>query len=295
MKKANIHSYRKEADNYDASIRTSYRYPEIDVERLKPYGIEDGIHGIALEIGAGTGYARAASNNIIGNCIWVATDISLEMLKKYKSKDAGSIFVVADVEYLPFKNNVISCLVGSSILHHLPSDGFLLREAYRVLKSGGAFFLLREPNMQGCDFWMRIHHLARRYGDRSGLWLLLKRAFSGPGAIKKIWSYEMEKESFLQLDLQEIRGAILQATPTKKRGGIGPGKLTKEAKIYFYEVNLIGFGLIAEVIEFISLLFNIKIHKNIRKGVDIFDRSLFHLASDLPFSALAMVMKHPRK
>ena len=102
--------------------------------------------GRVLEIGCGTGefscrISGRGLNKIIG------LDISLDLIRKAKDKtrDSPVVFIIADVESLPFKNNIFDAVIGVSILHHLKVD-IAIREIRRILNKGG-ILVFSEQNM----------------------------------------------------------------------------------------------------------------------------------------------------
>ncbi len=79
------------------------------------------------------GCGRGGQNNIFGPSIGM--DISFENVRV--SKDAGCQGIVADMEFLPFKDDIFDVVYGFGILHHLNDIRRGVSEAVRVLKKGG--------------------------------------------------------------------------------------------------------------------------------------------------------------
>lgn len=141
-------------------------------------------------------------------------------------------------------------VICASFLHHLPDDETVCAETARVLRVGGAFVGIREPNQAGADRFFRLKHLGRRYATRSGVALLLRRILAGPKGWRQVYSYEgMSEDDFRRLDAQEIRGAVLHATPTKKRGGIETRAFVRTARVHYTSVRVLPFGLLAALVE----------------------------------------------
>jgi len=84
---------------------------------------------LSLNCGCGTG----GQNNIFTNSVGI--DISLNNVRSARA--AGGLGVVADMEFLPFKNNTFDMVYGFGILHHLGDIRKGVSEAARVLKKGG--------------------------------------------------------------------------------------------------------------------------------------------------------------
>ena len=108
-----------------------------------------------LEIGCGPSqYLALLSKYNNGVDRIVGLDLSLEMLKiatasmKKGFKNSGSL-VLADCEYLPFRNGYFEALYCVNLLHHVVTKSMttvvLLKEFIRVLTPGGILLAI-EPN-----------------------------------------------------------------------------------------------------------------------------------------------------
>ncbi len=86
---------------------------------------------VRLSLNCGCG--RGGQNNIFGPSIGM--DISFENIQCFK--EAGSQGVVADMEFLPFKDDTFDMVYGFGILHHLNDVKKGVSEAVRVLRKGG--------------------------------------------------------------------------------------------------------------------------------------------------------------
>lgn len=95
--------------------------------------------GLTLDIGCGTGYHSKILKEI-GHSV-VSADISLEMVKKAKSMQNGNFFIVADVEKLPFKEDVFDNVVSIfGALNHANMNNFKLNLNSCLRRDGTLIF-----------------------------------------------------------------------------------------------------------------------------------------------------------
>ncbi len=72
----------------------------------------------------------------------VVTDISINMLKVAKEKNALKNVVLCNAEEMPFNNNVFDIVTCRIALHHFHYPSNFFKETYRVLKKNGFFVLI---------------------------------------------------------------------------------------------------------------------------------------------------------
>ncbi len=100
------------------------------------------IHSVILEIGVGTGMAlsllQTNSAQIIGGDIaWEMVNIAYHKSKVYQYIH----LLVADGEYLPFRQNCVDLVLGMTVLEFVPQPNLLLQEIHRCLQSKGQLLL----------------------------------------------------------------------------------------------------------------------------------------------------------
>jgi SAM-dependent methyltransferase/rubredoxin len=99
----------------------------------------------------GCGYGRLFEE-YSGCRVAIMVDYSLnnlrnakETIRAYLNNDEEKMsrifFVAADVNKLPFKNNIIDAAVSVRVVHHLESPGKFFSEVSRILKPGSFFFV----------------------------------------------------------------------------------------------------------------------------------------------------------
>ena len=111
-----------------------------------------------LDIGAGTGFIAGVLGPFLGRADrYVATDLSPEMLavlsRKLTSFPAQLEVLIARADALPFEDASFDVAFINSALHHFPDVEGSLREAARVVKPGGIFAVMHEPNIRFTRSW----------------------------------------------------------------------------------------------------------------------------------------------
>lgn len=103
--------------------------------------------GRGLEVGAGTG----ANCGLHPDGAVVTTDVSWRMLARASEKPAceGRLFVVSDVQALPFRDAAFDWVAETFVFCEVPDPDAGLREVRRVLRPGGTFLLLEHVRPGG--------------------------------------------------------------------------------------------------------------------------------------------------
>ncbi len=113
------------------------------VDRL----LELGAGGRMLDIGTGPGHIPVLVCQAILDCEVIAVDLAESMLafaeEKRQANDLSSRleFRLADAKNLPFNDQQFDTVWSNTILHHIPDPHLFLREAWRVLRPGGALLI----------------------------------------------------------------------------------------------------------------------------------------------------------
>jgi ubiquinone/menaquinone biosynthesis C-methylase UbiE len=100
---------------------------------------------LVLDIGCYKGdYSRFLAKKYKTHCLGI--DISTSCIEySRKCDDYNNVYLVADAENIPFKNNVFDLVLASSVLEHVPDLHRCLVEAYRILKTGGKILIMNTP------------------------------------------------------------------------------------------------------------------------------------------------------
>lgn len=88
-----------------------------------------------LDVGCGTGDFTMIFRR--KNCITTGIDI----VDNRKPEFSNFHFIRADAKKLPFKNEVFDAVVSFDVVEHIDKDNLFIREACRVCKKNGLFFL----------------------------------------------------------------------------------------------------------------------------------------------------------
>ena len=110
-------------------------------------------YGVALELGAGTGFfsLNLKQAGVVDEVH--VTDLSPGMVEAARANAARLGFSVegrvADAERIPYDDNTFDVVVGHAVIHHLPDVEQAMREMLRVLKPGGRFVIAGEPTRIG--------------------------------------------------------------------------------------------------------------------------------------------------
>ncbi|KAM9313907.1 arginine-hydroxylase NDUFAF5, mitochondrial isoform 1-T1 [Pholidichthys leucotaenia] len=93
---------------------------------------------LALDIGGGKSYIAENLNKDVVERLFL-TDISHETLKRLEQTEIPTVPVLADEEFLPFKDNTFDLVVSSLTLHWTNDLPGALKQIQQVLKPDGVF------------------------------------------------------------------------------------------------------------------------------------------------------------
>lgn len=167
-----------------------------------------------LDIGCGTGFIINLAKDLFDEISGV--DITQAMLDKVDISAGNIKLYRALAEDMPFDDNCFDMATSYAFLHHLEDYKKVLKEAYRVLKNGGIYYIDLDPNKY---FWSSINSLANikdknKYSD-----IVQREIDSVLHTDEKIY-----KEFSIEPDI------VNNAEYTKSiLGGIDPEKLCEEA------------------------------------------------------------------
>ena len=156
-----------------------------------------------LDVGCGTGLLidiltkqKAAR--------YCGVDLSDEMIRVAKGKEIpGAEFLTGSADKLPYPDESFDIVTCSQSFHHYPYPEKAMREAWRVLKSGG-LYILSDTGIGGLGAWIDNH-------------ILFKLAKSGDCHTTNRKGIEkmMVSAGFTITDSQQVQGMIYTVTGRK--------------------------------------------------------------------------------
>jgi ubiquinone/menaquinone biosynthesis C-methylase UbiE len=122
-----------------------------------------------LEIGVGMGgdhqqWAPAGPRHLLGTDLsWRSIAYARERLDLFNLKSG---LILSDCVRLPLASNCVDMIYSWGVMHHTPNTRQAIREAYRVLRSGGIakIMIYHTWSLTGYMLWMRYGLMRGRLG-----------------------------------------------------------------------------------------------------------------------------------
>ena len=112
---------------------------------------------IVIDFGSGGGWI--ARDYIARGVTVVSTDLSsfnLRKIQKSYDPERKGMYVIADLNNLPFKDNVFDGATSNDVYEHIEKPELAAREAGRTIKPGGKFFV-SVPYKENIVYHICIH------------------------------------------------------------------------------------------------------------------------------------------
>ncbi len=107
-----------------------------------------------IDISCGNGNELKILKKYSPNLEGFGVDISREALNTAKIKNPWATFTVANAENLPFPEETFDCIFSGMTWHHYPKPQLIFKEAKRVLKPKGQFFILDLMPLNRFSQWL---------------------------------------------------------------------------------------------------------------------------------------------
>lgn len=180
------------------------------VERLEPRKPRS-----ILEIACGTGILTRELRRVFGSDVYiVATDLNAPMLEYARAKFPGAVnleWQAADAAALPFGDESFDAVACQFGLMFAPDKDAAMREAYRVLRAGGAFVFNVWDSMEKNPFAQTAHETIASFFDRDPptfyeIPFSMHDARAIRGALKKV-GFDAIESSLVSLPLRAATAA----------------------------------------------------------------------------------------
>jgi SAM-dependent methyltransferase len=142
-------------------------------KRGEPAGIAEYLQALAgkvkarrvLEVGCGTGQWLALMQDCEGR---YGLDYSGGMLAKARRKDGSLRLIQGTAMHLPFCKHAVGFVFCVHALHHFDNPATFIREAYRVIDSGGALAIIGMDPQTERDRWYLYDYFPGTYENDLG-------------------------------------------------------------------------------------------------------------------------------
>lgn len=185
-----------------------------------------------LDLGCGTG---RLSNNLlqIANEVY-GVDQSEEVLKIARKKYPNLKLECSEVVNLPYPDNFFDMVIINGSLHHFFAVEKTFTETHRVLKSGGSFIMLGEPNAVFLKFYNPFFYLWVINRIFSKIFYLFKKEKPVPSHL-----IEPDAESYIPIQLKDqLVRANFQIVSFYTYDYFARSENKFWLKIYFWYLNL---------------------------------------------------------
>lgn len=108
------------------------------IEFTKAREFLDGEHNIVLELGCGYSIFPALISGTCKN--YICLDLSKGACK-YQSSIPNVSPIMADMRYLPFKDDVMDNILAISSIEHVPEDRLVIKEIFRISKNSAEIII----------------------------------------------------------------------------------------------------------------------------------------------------------
>lgn len=211
---ANIEVHTKMADKYHLEPHFRPENQEKVKKRIQKQQEKYNAQNI-LDIGCGTGFILNLAKDMFSQLYGV--DATQAMLDKVDTSSGNIKLFNAIAQELPFDDSTFDMATSYAFLHHLENYEDVLKEAFRVLKPNGIYYIDLDPNKH---FWDAMKELEHKQNNNKYTEILQKEINSVLNTDKQVMEdFGIKPEVF---NNAEYTKSIL--------GGIDPEVLCEKAK-----------------------------------------------------------------
>src|SRR5208282_5784977 len=205
--------------DFEAHARSRYQL-EPYIHEFAGFARSRGQRVLEVGVGMGADYLEWLKAGALATGV----DLSSASLEQATRRCKPSCYTpdlrVSDAEQLPFPDSTFDVVYSYGVMHHSPDTPQCLREAWRVLKPGGALRIMiyHHPSLTGLMLWLR-------YGGLRGQTLRqsVYEHLESPGT--KSYTKEEARallQGFEQIDFQQAfsPGDLLLNTPSTRFQGL---------------------------------------------------------------------------
>lgn len=148
--------YLGDSDDLDAHARARYQL-EPYIHEFAGFAQSRGQRVLEIGVGMGADYLEWLKAGAKATGI----DLSSASVERAKRRCEMAGYTpdlrVSDAEHLPFPDDIFDIVYSYGVMHHSPDTPQCIREAYRVLKPGGALrvMIYHHPSLTGLMLWLR--------------------------------------------------------------------------------------------------------------------------------------------
>ncbi len=168
--------------------------------------------GVALDVGA----AGGGNTRVLVGAGWRAIALEYGVEGAQVARERGLTVVRGDACALPLRDDSVNLITSLDVLEHIPDHVAAVREARRVLRAGGTYFVAVPADM---DLWsehdVAISHV-RRY-DRDELVDLVR---GGGFVIEDVRSWNVLLRPVAQWHKRRVKGSALEDTNPVVNAGL---------------------------------------------------------------------------
>jgi SAM-dependent methyltransferase len=152
--------YLADRADFEAHARARYEL-EPYIHDFAGFARAGGLRVLEVGVGMGADYLEWLKAGALASGVDLSSN-SLERAKR-RCEMAGYApdLQVSDAEHLPFANDTFDIVYSYGVMHHSPDTAQCIREAWRVLKPGGAvrIMIYHHRSLTGLMLWLRYGFL----------------------------------------------------------------------------------------------------------------------------------------